>query len=98
MSDTTENMGAESANADPNFQTDFELGQDNIRPFGLDIHNPVFVISAVLITAFVVVSLTNQEAAASFFGWLRPWLTSTFDWFLVLSVNAMLIFCLALIV
>ena len=44
MSDTTENMGAESANADPNFQTDFELGQDNIRPFGLDIHNPVFVI------------------------------------------------------
>ncbi|MEL7281212.1 MAG: BCCT family transporter, partial [Pseudomonadota bacterium] len=98
MSDTTENMGTESAGADPDFQTDFELGQDNIRPFGLDIHNPVFVISAVLISGFVVVSLLNQEAAANFFGWLRPWLTSTFDWFLVLSVNAMLIFCLALIV
>ncbi len=74
------------------------MGQDNIRPFGLDIHNPVFVISAGLIKLFVVIALANQEGAASFFGWLRPWLTSTFDWFLVLSVNAMLIFCLALIV
>ncbi|MEO0371213.1 MAG: BCCT family transporter [Pseudomonadota bacterium] len=98
MTDATNQSEVESANADPDFQTDFELGQDNIRPFGLDIHNPVFVISAVLISAFVAVALFNQEAAANFFGWLRPWLTSTFDWFLVLSVNAMLIFCLALIV
>jgi BCCT family betaine/carnitine transporter len=98
MTDTTDQMESDSAHADPDFQTDFELGQDNIRPFGLDIHNPVFVISAVLISAFVILALANQEGAASFFGWLRPWLTSTFDWFLVLSVNAMLIFCLALIV
>ena len=24
------------------FETEYELGQDNVRPFGLDIHNPVF--------------------------------------------------------
>ena len=29
--------------------TDYEVGQDNIRPFGLDIHNPVFVVSALTI-------------------------------------------------
>ena len=80
------------------FETEYELGQDNVRPFGLDIHNPVFLISSVIIMGFVLVSLANQEASAAFFGWLRPWLTSTFDWFLVLSVDAMLIFCLALIV
>jgi len=80
------------------FETEYELGQDNVRPFGLDIHNPVFLISSVLICAFVLISLANQEASAAFFGWLRPWLTSTFDWFLVLSVNAITLFCLALIV
>ena len=80
------------------FETDYELGQDNIRPLGLDIHNPVFLISSVLIFGFVLISLANQEASAEFFGWLRPWLTSTFDWFLVLSVNAITLFCLALIV
>jgi len=34
--------------------TDYEVGQDNIRPFGLDIHNPVFVISGLAIVAFVI--------------------------------------------
>ncbi|MEM1161835.1 MAG: BCCT family transporter [Pseudomonadota bacterium] len=78
--------------------TEYEMGQDNIRPFGLDIHNPVFVISSLIIIAFVLLALANQEATAEFFGWLRPMLTSEFDWFLVLSVNVMLIFCLVLIV
>jgi len=84
--------------SDLKFETDYKMGQDNIRPMGLDIHNPVFLISSVVIIAFVLLSLANQEASAEFFGWLRPWLTSTFDWFLVLSVNAITLFCLALIV
>ena len=87
-----------STASDEEFQTDFQLGQDNIRPFGLDIHNPVFLISSLIIIAFVLLSLANQEASATFFGWLRPWLTSTFDWFLVISVDIILIFCLALII
>ncbi|MEL7302460.1 MAG: BCCT family transporter [Pseudomonadota bacterium] len=78
--------------------TDYELGSDNIRPFGLDIHNPVFLVSAGLIIAFVIAALSYQEASAEFFGWLRPFLTKQFDWFLVMSVNIMTLFCLALIV
>ncbi|MEM7508619.1 MAG: BCCT family transporter, partial [Pseudomonadota bacterium] len=62
--------------ANMQFSTDYEMGQDNIRPLGLDIHNPVFLISSVVIFGFVLISLANQEAAAEFFGWLRPWLTS----------------------
>ena len=87
-----------SASDDSEFQTDFELGQDNIRPFGLDIHNPVFLISGLVIIGFVLIALANQEATAEFFGWLRPLLTSEFDWFLVLSVDVILLFCLVLIV
>ena len=77
--------------------SDYELGSDNIRPFGLDIHNPVFLVSSLVIIAFVLLALANQEASAEFFGWLRPFLTSEFDWFLVIAVDIMLLFCLALI-
>jgi BCCT family betaine/carnitine transporter len=78
-------------------KTRHTLGDSNIRPFGLDIHNPVFLISSVVIAGFVLIALANQDATAAFFGWLRPWLTSTFDWFLVLSVDAITLFCLVLI-
>ncbi|HLS69374.1 MAG TPA: BCCT family transporter, partial [Kiloniellales bacterium] len=41
--------------------TDYEVGQDNIQPalgpLGLDIHNPVFVISGLTIIIFVAVTL-----------------------------------------
>ena len=59
-------------------ETKHYIGDSNIRPFGLGIHNPVFMISSEAITAFVLISLANQDATANFFGWLRPWLTSTF--------------------
>ena len=62
------------------FISDYKMGQDNIRPFGLDIHNPVFLVSSLVIIAFVLLALANQEASAEFFGWLRPWLTKTFDY------------------
>ena len=80
------------------YTTDYQVGQDNVRPLGLDIHNPVFLISSLVIIAFVLISLANQEAAAEFFGWLRPMLTKNFDWFLMWSVNIMVIFCFFLAV
>jgi len=82
--------------------TDFEVGQDNIEgnvgPFGFDIHNPVFLISGLSIVAFVFYALVFQEQAAAAFGALRPWLTSTFDWFFLWSANLFVVFCLVLIV
>ncbi|MEP0942710.1 MAG: BCCT family transporter [Rhizobiaceae bacterium] len=90
-------MTVETEQTEAEKTSDYELGSDNITPFGLDIHNPVFLISSLVIIAFVLLSLANQEASAEFFGWLRPLLTSEFDWFLVIAVDIMLIFCLALI-
>jgi BCCT family betaine/carnitine transporter len=48
------------------------MGSHNIRPFGLDIHNPVFLVSSLLIIAFVLLSLANQEAASALFGGVTP--------------------------
>ena len=77
-------------------QTDYEIGQDNITPFGLDIHNPVFVISGLTIVAFVIVTLMFQQGATEFFGWLRPFLTSTFDWFFLAAADIFVLFSLFL--
>lgn len=78
--------------------TDYEIGQDNVTPFGLDIHNPVFLVSGLSIIVFVLITLMFQEGATEFFGWLRPTLTSTFDWFFLSSANIFVLFCLMLMV
>ena len=79
-------------------KSEYRLGQDNITPFGLDIHNPVFLISGLTIVVFVLYTLMFQAQAAEFFGWLRPAITSTFDWFFLTSGNLFVIFALLLIV
>ncbi len=78
------------------YKTDYETGQDNITPFGLDIHNPVFVVSGLSIIVFVLVTLMFQQGATEFFGWLRPFLTSTFDWFFLAAANVFVLFCIYL--
>lgn len=77
-------------------KTDYEIGQHNVTPFGLDIHNPVFLISGVSILAFVLVTLMFQEQAGGFFNWLRPFLTSNFAWFFLSAGNIFLLFSIFL--
>jgi len=79
-------------------ETDYEIGQDNVEIMGLDIHNPVFVISGLMIIAFVLITLMFQETAGQAFNDLRPWLSKTFDWLFMVAANIFVIFCLALIV
>lgn len=103
MADETTNQGIPEPEGDADLiQTDYEIGQDNIEgavgPFGFDIHNPVFVISGGLVVLFVAYALAFPGQAEDFFGWLRPALTSTFDWFFLMAANIFVIFCLLLIV
>jgi len=79
-------------------ETDYEIGQDNIQLFGLDIHNPVFLISGLTIIGFVLITLMFQQGASEFFGWLRPAVTSNFDWFFLSSGNLFVLFALLLVI
>jgi BCCT family betaine/carnitine transporter len=79
-------------------ESKYEIGQDNITPFGLDIHNPVFLVSGITIILFVLYTLMFQQQAGEFLGWLRPAITSTFDWFFLASGNIFVLFALFLIV
>jgi len=82
--------------------TEYTIGQDNIQPklgpFNLDIHNPVFMISGLTIVAFVFFALALPEQAGALFGWLRPAVTSTFDWFFLLAGNIFVVVALAIMV
>lgn len=95
MTDSNQASGTDVPNP---VDTDFEIGQQNITPFGLDVHNPVFLISALSIVAFVLVTLMFQDASTEFFGWLRPFLTSTFDWFFLGAADIFVVFCIILMV
>ena len=103
MADETANQGIPEPEGHSDIiQTDYVVGQDNIKakvgPFGLDIHNPVFMISGLVVIAFVAYALIAPQQAGDFFGWLRPALTSTFDWFFLLAANVFVLFSLFLIV
>ncbi len=102
MTDTDiEGIPAPEGHAAP-IDTDYEIGQDNIEttigPFGLDVHNPVFLVSGLSVVAFVFYALALPEQAGSVFNWLRPAITSTFDWFFFISGDIFVLFCLFLIV
>jgi len=79
-------------------QTDYRIGQDNVRPFGLDIHNPVFLISGLTVVAFVIGTLAFQTQVGPAFTALRGFLTANLDWFFLLAGNVFVLVCLGLLV
>jgi len=70
-----------------------EVGEHNISFLGLDIHQPVFFISAVLAVSVVTITLMLREQAATVFADLRTWVTTAFDWFFLISANLFVVFC-----
>ncbi|NUH64315.1 BCCT family transporter [Sulfitobacter sp. S0837] len=82
--------------------TDYEIGQDNIErqigPFGLDIHNPVFLVSGIAVVVFVFYTIALPEQAAGIFSAMFDFTTKNFDWFLIGAADLVVIFSLLLIV
>jgi BCCT family betaine/carnitine transporter len=81
--------------------TDYEIGQDNIMKrigkLRLDIHNPVFAISALIVVLFVLYAVFFSAHAKAFFPVLRAAVTSNFDWFFIGGANIFVCFCFFLI-
>jgi len=80
------------------YDTDYEIGQDNIEKWGFDIHAPVFPTSAALIVLFVVGSLMFPESAKVGLEATRNWIQDVFDWMFLSAGNFFVLFCLLLIV
>ncbi|WP_417267734.1 BCCT family transporter [Celeribacter baekdonensis] len=82
--------------------TDYDIGQDNIEgslgPFGFDLHNPVFPISALTVIAFVVFTLLFPELAGSTFSAVFSFVTKSFDWFFIGAADIFVILCLVIVI
>jgi len=80
------------------YSTDYEVGQDNIRMMGFDLHNPVFFIASLLIILFVLGTLLFPIEAKQAFDGAKAWSIKYFDWLFIISANIFVLFCLVLIV
>ena len=82
-------------------ETDYTIGQDNIigkiGRFGFDIHNPVFMVSALTVVAFVLFTLALPSLADGLFAWLFSTATKSFDWLFLGAGDIVVLFCLLLV-
>ncbi len=80
------------------YDTDYVIGQDNVKVFGMDVHNPVFGIAAGLILLFIVATLLFPAGSKEVLMGARTWSIDNFDWLFMIGCNLFVLFCLALIV
>ena len=96
--DAPEEVKEEIEELEQAYETEHEIGEQNIRPFGLELHNPVFVISSLLILIFLFGTLLFTDFASDTLEGARVWATGNFDWFFLSAGNIFVLFCLLLIV
>jgi BCCT family betaine/carnitine transporter len=85
------------SNGRQEYNTSYTVGQDNIRFLGMDILNPVFSTSAIIILAFIIATIMFPADAKEVLMGARTWSINNFDWFFIISGNIFVLFCIALI-
>lgn len=102
MAETSDPQVPSPTGATEQMTTDYEIGRDNIEgsvgPFGFDIHNPVFVISALSAVVFILLTLIFPETAGALFAAVVAFSTQQLDWYFLSIVNVYVVFMLVLIV
>lgn len=89
---------SEASNISDSYDTEYEVGQDNIKMLGMDLHNPVFFISAFIILTFVIGTLMFPAEVKTILGGAKSWSINNFDWLFMWVGNIILVFCLVLVV
>ncbi|WP_355660499.1 BCCT family transporter [Halomonas salifodinae] len=83
-------------------QTDYVVGQDNIKgqlgPIGFDIHNRVFLVSALASLVFIVLTLLFPERAGGLFQAIVGFTTTRLDWYFMGLVDFFILFSIALVI
>lgn len=77
------------------YDTEYEVGQDNVDFLGLDIHNPVFFLAAGLVLSFCAAVLAAPDLASVWLRGVRDAIVDQFDWFFVIVSNLAFLFCVA---
>lgn len=93
MSDTEQTALGEGA-----YETEYEVGQDNVEVLGLDVHNPVFFLAASLVLLFGGLTLIFPAISASVLSDARSYTLQSFDWLFAATPVVVFLFCMALCV
>jgi len=80
------------------YQTSHIVGEDNVEILGMDLHNPVFFFTTLLIAMFVILTLVFPDSAKQVFDASKSWSINNFDWLFMAGGNLFVLFCLTLIV
>ncbi len=87
MSDEVKNVSAEAAEP-----------EDEQKWYSIDVHPWVFFISAAIIIGSVLFTIVNHENVLGLFEQLQLLISVTAGWFLILTMNIILVFVLALLI
>ncbi|TPE50564.1 BCCT family transporter [Maribrevibacterium harenarium] len=79
------------------YTSDYKAGQDNVQILGMDVNNPVFTTSALVIIAFIAFALIFPAESKEMLTGARSWSIGTFDWLFMIGGNIFVLFCLAII-
>ncbi len=91
-------MHTDEATNNSDCETDYEIGQDNVEVLGLDIHNPVFFLSAGLVILFSAITLVFPEIANSGLANAKAWTLQKSDWLFAIAPVLILLFCIVLFI
>ncbi|WP_240919646.1 BCCT family transporter [Oceanimonas sp. MB9] len=79
-------------------ETDYELGQDNIKssigPISFDVHNRVFIVAGIIVLSIAFFSIVFQDLAEVIFVTMRDWLTVELSGFFIMAANIFLLVCI----
>lgn len=79
------------------YATDYKTGQDNLMFKGFDIHAPVFPLSAIFITGFVLFTLFMPDQAKTVLYSAKDFAIQQFDWLFSYSANMFVLFSILLV-
>lgn len=87
-----------SASMDMDYDTDYEVGQDNVEVLGLDVHNPVFFLAASLVILFAGLTLLFPSISGAALMGARTFTLQSFDWLFAATPVIVFVFCIGLAV
>ncbi len=80
------------------YHTKHKIGEHNVKMLGMSVHSPVFLTTAILVIAFVMVALLMPELSNRWLSGMETWALNHFDWLFTTTSNLILLFCIALII
>ncbi|MEL6829811.1 MAG: BCCT family transporter [Pseudomonadota bacterium] len=81
---------------DLDYETEYEVGQDNVEWLGLDIHNPVFFLAAGIVLLFSGLTLAFPIEAGEILSETRARTVQNFDWLFAITPILVFGFCMFL--